>query len=243
MRDLNPRLTVEIFILPSPPAQLQSSFAREDIIFLSPGYGPIPASSAAYTVTHEMGHVLTWAYMDHAPDRWNRYLELRRIDPISCGAGIPHASRTREILAEDIRYLFGGRLATLSGTIENHDLPLPDQVPGLKETLADFFQGEPILRENYPSMAYPNPCNPVTTIRMRIPAGTVAPAGAPLVLTLYDVRGRLVKRITAGQREGEVVNIQWDGRNDSGQNVPSGRYCYLVRLGSIVSRGSVQLVR
>jgi len=243
MHGMNPRLAVEIFILPSPPVQLQSSFARENFIFLAPGYGPIPACSAAYTVTHEMGHVLTWAYLDNAPGRWNSYLELRRLDPLSFGTDIPHASRIREILAEDIRYLFGGRLATTSGTIENHELPLPDQVFGLKEMLAEFFQGEPLLRGDYPSRAFPNPCNPVTTIQMRIPVGVILPANDHVVLAVYDVRGRCVKRITTGQSEGEMVSIQWDGRNASGQNVPSGRYCYIVRVGSVVSRGSIQLVR
>ncbi len=243
MDGIAPVLEVDIFILPTPVAAIQKSFARKGTIFLSPGFAPVPSCSIAYIVTHEMGHVLTWAYMDRVPSRWQTYLQLRGLTPAAGGQDVVHASRVREILAEDIRFLFGGRLATFSGTIENHTLQLPDQVPGLRETLAVFFQGEPLLRlDLLPSRAYPNPCNPVTTVQMRIPAGSL-PTSAQAVLTIYDLQGRLLRRIEGDSPDGDLIRVPWRGRNDAGLPVASGRYLYVLYVGDLASRGSIQLVR
>lgn len=69
---------------------------------------------------------------------------------------------------------------------------------------------------------YPNPFNPLTTLRYDIPeAGSVR-------LNVYDVRGRKVRTlVNKHQRAGEHAII-WNGRNDYGGEVSSG--IYMVRL-------------
>jgi hypothetical protein len=66
----------------------------------------------------------------------------------------------------------------------------------------------------------PNPFNPQTEIRFAL--GAPGPAD----LRVYDSAGRLVRTLVAGpQQAGEHV-VTWDGRNDSGNPLPSGVYYY-----------------
>ena len=72
---------------------------------------------------------------------------------------------------------------------------------------------------------YPNPFNPETWL----PYHLANPSD--VVITIYDVRGRVVRRLALGhQREGYYVNRSragyWDGRNAVGEGVASGIYFY-----------------
>lgn len=77
----------------------------------------------------------------------------------------------------------------------------------------------------------PNPFNPGTEITF-----TVAESG-PVDLAVYDLRGRRLRTLVTGSRpQGEQV-VNWDGRDDDGQRVPSGMYIYkYVSGGKVTSR-------
>ncbi len=233
---------VNVYILPAPPLVAGSSFARQDAIYLAPGTGPVDETTVAYITTHEMGHVLTWAFMDNQPTRWDSYLQLRGLDAVSNGSTVVHAARAREILAEDIRFLFGGHEATISYSIENHDMILPSRVAGLKELLVGFFAERDPGPSYAGSTAFPNPCNPLTTIAMAVSAGSMI-SGNETVLQVFDIRGALVKTIAGGSLANDRVTIQWNGTTDSGNAVASGRYLYVMKSGSLVAKGTVTLVR
>jgi hypothetical protein len=202
----------------------------------------VDPSTQAYITTHEMGHVLTWAFIDGQPRRWNDYLDIRGLDESSFEPDLIHADRAREILAEDIRALFGGYLATAVGSIENHNLVYPSHVEGLKEMLAGYFLGRDGSTLQATSSAFPNPCNPKTTIEMILPEGFVT-AGAPSSLRIFDIRGALVRTITDGRLTNNRLTFQWDGTGTSGGVVSSGRYLYVMQTGQLVSKGTVTLVR
>ncbi len=242
MRGLATRVTVDVFILPCTPLAAGSSFARRGAIVLAPGSGQVPPVTQAAITTHEMGHVLTWAFMDSYPARWDAYLRLRGLDPVANGPSARHADRAREILAEDIRFLFGGPLATSSGTIENHDLATPDRVDGLQEMLAGFFAPANLQPVAARSSAFPNPCNPLTTVEMVLPAGFSAD-GSGAELRIYDLRGAVVRTVTGGFLANDRVSLQWDGSTDTGGVAASGRYLYVIRLGGLVARGAITMVR
>jgi hypothetical protein len=233
---------VDVFILPATPAKVGGSFASRNAIFLAPGTGPVDPSTVAYITVHELGHVMTWAFMDDQPVRWKAYMDIRGLDASSLAASASHADRAREILAEDIRALFGGYLATAAGSIENHQLVHPSQVEGLKELLTEFFLGKDILPVEITSMAFPNPCNPRTTVEMIVPEG-VALGGQAGVLRIFDIRGSLVRTLNGGHLANNRLAIQWDGTNSSGEVVSSGRYLYVLEMGKLVSKGAVTLVR
>ncbi len=242
MHGFTAEIDVSVFILPATPTRTGSSFARRDAIYLAPGTGPVDPSTIAYITTHEMGHVLTWAFIDDYPARWKAYMELRQLDESSLAVDAIHADRAREILAEDIRALFGGPLATAAGSIENHHLVHPNRVDGLKSMLAGFFlggEGQPLQMT---STAFPNPCNPRTSIEMAIPAGFGVVGGSG-VLRIFDIRGALVQTLRGGEVANNRLVIQWDGNGRSGAVVSSGRYLYVLEVGQLVSKGSVTLVR
>ncbi len=242
MRGFTADVDVSVFILPATPTLAGGSFARRNAIYLSPGTGPVDPSTVSYITTHEMGHVLTWAFVDNYPARWKAYMELRQLDESSLSVYAAHADRAREILAEDIRALFGGFLATVSGSIENHYLVHPSRVEGLRSMLAGFFLGGDGQPLQMTSSAFPNPCNPRTSIEMAIPVGLDILGGSG-VLRIFDIRGALVQTLRGGEVANNRLVIQWDGKGRSGAVVASGRYLYVLEADQLVSKGSVTLVR
>ena len=70
---------------------------------------------------------------------------------------------------------------------------------------------------------YPNPFNPSTTINYQIPedAGNVS-----FTLSVYDIRGRLVKTLASGTKSAGSYTAFWDGTDSNGRQVSSGVYFY-----------------
>ena len=244
MQGFSTDVHVDVFILPAPPAHVQSSYATGNTMYLAPGSGVIAASTQAYIVTHEMGHILTWAFMDGDAARWTAYMELRGLDAVVNGPGARHADRAREILAEDFRFLFGGDLATASGSIENHDILLPTHVMGLEELLAGFMTGREAFAAGrvLGSQAFPNPCNPRTSIFLRVGGGVLIDPDTA-VLQVFDLRGALVKTVRGGLQDGDRVLVDWQGDDNNGTAVASGRYLYVLQVSGLQAKGSVTLVR
>lgn len=86
----------------------------------------------------------------------------------------------------------------------------------------------------YPPL--PNPFNPSTRISY-----TLLEPG-PLTLSIYDIRGRLVRTLVDGFRTPGTHSTGWGGRNDAGVRVSSGVYfARLYKDGEAVSRRIVFL--
>jgi hypothetical protein len=71
---------------------------------------------------------------------------------------------------------------------------------------------------------FPNPFNPITTIRYALPNG------GDVQLTIYDLRGRVVRRYTIDDQGPGQFDVDWNGSNSKGEVVGSG--VYLCRLES-----------
>jgi len=85
--------------------------------------------------------------------------------------------------------------------------------------------------------SYPNPFNPVCTIRYDIPrAGRVS-------LRVLDVRGTVVRALVDGWRELGMYSEVWDGRSDEGGVLPSGVYFYSITAGDFVATRKMVLLR
>jgi hypothetical protein len=70
---------------------------------------------------------------------------------------------------------------------------------------------------------FPNPFNPKTTISFYLARREI------VNVTIYDTRGKQVRRLVAGERDFGSHEINWDGRNDRGVAIGSGVYfCRLV---------------
>ena len=93
----------------------------------------------------------------------------------------------------------------------------------------------PVAYQAY--QGYPNPFNPLCTIRYDIPrAGRVS-------LRVFDVNGSLVRTLVSAWREPGVYSEVWDGRDDSGKQLPSGVYFYRLEAGDFVATHKLVLLR
>ncbi len=72
-----------------------------------------------------------------------------------------------------------------------------------------------LLQQNYP-----NPFNPETTISFDLPQGS------PVNLSIYNVKGQLVKTLADGEHGFGRHSYVWSGTDNSGNNVSSGLYFY-----------------
>ena len=72
---------------------------------------------------------------------------------------------------------------------------------------------------------YPNPFNPVTTLRYDLPENGL------VNITIYDMMGRQVKTLINGSQTAGYKTIQWNATNNVGQPVSAGLYLYTIQAG------------
>jgi hypothetical protein len=73
--------------------------------------------------------------------------------------------------------------------------------------------------------AGPNPASRGTVWRFSLAAA------AEVQLAVYDVRGRLVRTLSSGQRDSGEHAVLWDSRDSRGRQVPAGTYFGRLRVG------------
>lgn len=111
-------------------------------------------------------------------------------------------------------------------TTHDFDLTAPTTVP------------DPLPSQCALYAAVPNPFNPMTTISYHLPEATA------VNLRIYDVSGKLVKTLTAGQTiEAGRHDVIWYGRNDAGRTVATGVYFYRLETGSFSDTKRMTLVK
>jgi hypothetical protein len=84
----------------------------------------------------------------------------------------------------------------------------------------------------------PNPFNPRTTLHVELPHAS------PVELAIYDVNGRLVRRLIDGETIGAGRHgVVWQGLDDAGSAVGSGVYFVRLRAGAFRATGRMTLLR
>jgi hypothetical protein len=69
-------------------------------------------------------------------------------------------------------------------------------------------------------------------------------AGAGRVeVSVYDVKGRLVRKLFDGETRDSELDLRWDGRTDSGEVVSAGVYFCRARFGQVVVSRKMTMVR
>jgi len=76
------------------------------------------------------------------------------------------------------------------------------------------------------SQNHPNPFNPYTSIRYELPTS------GRVLLSVYNVRGQLVRTLVGDFRNAGVYTATWDGRDGLGRSVSSGMYFYRLESGT-----------
>ncbi len=95
-------------------------------------------------------------------------------------------------------------------------------------TLRIAFPGRPASAGSVPSEFtlygnYPNPFNPGTTLRFTLPSED------DLDMRVVNSLGREVRKLFSGRLTAGEHSLTWDGRDDSGQVLPSGVYFLIIR--------------
>ena len=84
----------------------------------------------------------------------------------------------------------------------------------------------------------PNPFNPRTTVRF------TTPAAAPVDLAVYDLQGRLVRRLLAGEQLAAGAHaVVFDGHDDAGLALGAGIYLCRLEVGGEVQNQKLTLVK
>jgi hypothetical protein len=101
-------------------------------------------------------------------------------------------------------------------SLDPSEIAISDAVGGLAEAIVTH---ELPLPETFGiSACYPNPFNPVTTIRFTMPTDE------SVTLSIYDITGRLVAKLVNGNLTAGYHEITWNGTNAAGKKVTSGVY-------------------
>ena len=87
------------------------------------------------------------------------------------------------------------------------------------------------------SQNYPNPFNPVTTIEYSLPRRS------HVTVEIHNVLGQKVRTLVAGIQNAGYQSIQWDGRDDKGNVLPSGVYIYRLEAGKSSQSNKMLLIR
>ena len=84
---------------------------------------------------------------------------------------------------------------------------------------------------------YPNPFNPVTTLRYDLPEDAL------VNITIYDIMGRIVRTLINSQQNAGFKSIQWNATNDAGSPLSAGLYLYKVQTDNFVQTRKMILLK
>jgi hypothetical protein len=104
----------------------------------------------------------------------------------------------------------------------------PTSVEGPPEDFPRDFQ----LSQNFP-----NPFNPVTTIRYSLSEGL------HVTLEIHDNLGRIIKTLVNERQGSGTHQVRWDGTSQEGREVATGVYVYRLRTESFVETRKMVLLR
>ena len=157
-----------------------------------------------------------------------KFIEWEPWQPGADGLDVPHPNNYRFV---QIRSAEGGVsevTLTYEETAYAQDLTaLPESAPAVKGRLAQN---------------YPNPFNPSTRIELAIPAD--GPDRVDTELSIFDVRGRRLVTLFSGDLAGGERRVfDWDGRDGSGRELPSGVYFSRARFGTRAESRKMILLR
>ena len=84
---------------------------------------------------------------------------------------------------------------------------------------------------------YPNPFNPVTTLRYDLPENSY------VNVTVYDLLGKKVKTLVNTTQDAGFKSVIWNATNDYGKPVSAGVYLYQIQAGEFVQTRKMVLLK
>jgi len=114
---------------------------------------------------------------------------------------------------------------------------------GLASPFGEEWYGPiPVYIESVPAkflvhQSYPNPFNPICSIRFELPESE------RVVLRIFDVSGSAVRTLVDARMGPGVFTETWDGTAGDGSQLPSGLYFYRLEAGDFVASSKMVLLR
>jgi len=84
---------------------------------------------------------------------------------------------------------------------------------------------------------YPNPFNPITTIRYSVSKE------CRVSLKIFNVRGQLIRTLVDGQKKMGEYEVKWNGTNNKGNGLASGVYFYRLEASNFIETKKMVLLR
>ena len=84
---------------------------------------------------------------------------------------------------------------------------------------------------------FPNPFNPITTLRYDLPEDNF------VMLTVYDMLGREVTQLVNTTQEAGFKAVHWDATDSMGRPVSAGVYLYQIKAGEFVQTKKMVLLK
>lgn len=195
----------------------------------------------AFTSASQAGYlVLSDRTIENSPEGWT---------PLGLAVGLTVTSRTsiqasssyEAIPDVDERkigmYEWTGDVWTYAGG-QGRDGHVSAAISGQYSVAVFYNPDHVVLPERFALLAnYPNPFNPVTSIRYELPITT------RVILKVYNILGQEVRTLVRSVESAGFKEVQWDGRDASGQAVASGVYIYRIEAGQFVTSRKMLLIK
>ena len=161
--------------------------------------------------------------------------EFNIISNLIDGAGTSTIPQNYEYMDDNVipgqTHWYKLKQVDFSGQFEFYG-PLEVLVPKGEDTSPVDVPSNYTLNQNYP-----NPFNPQTTISYAVSGSDVQ----RVRLTVYDLQGRVVAALVNEDQSAGQYSVNWDGRDESGLNLPSGLYIYRICCGSSFTASRVMV--
>ena len=131
--------------------------------------------------------------------------------------------------------IYTSNLFVISNDSEMDTLIVPVSGVGIMLARIELDAQLPHTLVLYPN--YPNPFNPVTTLRYDLPEQT------HVNITVYDMLGRQVKTLINHTQDAGYKSVIWNATNDYGKPVSAGIYLYQIQAGEYISTKKMVLLK
>ena len=111
-------------------------------------------------------------------------------------------------------------IGTTASFGDNNDVWLIKIENPLAEIDDSFIPNIFVFHQNYP-----NPFNPITLLEYDLPKDEL------VNITIYDMKGRMVKTLINGLQTAGYKSVQWNATNDRNETVSAGVYLYSIQAG------------
>jgi hypothetical protein len=115
---------------------------------------------------------------------------------------------------------------------ESYIVPVSLSVTTMGSIDEGIFPTEFALHQNFP-----NPFNPLTSIRYDLPENEY------VTVMIYDMLGRQVRQLVDSFQEAGFKSIVWDATNDYGSPAAAGVYLYKIQAGDFMQTRKMVLLK